>query len=152
MPGYWRQNATTPIFSECFEKEACMGLFKYPDEELLVDKQYKSTGQCAEGYYGALCSACLPGYFKQSGFSCKECGERVYNIIRLVSIIIIASVAVSVLIRSTIANQSKIQTHSVFIKILMNHMQMIMITSSYDMNWPPEVTDFLQQIAPLMEF
>jgi hypothetical protein len=29
---------------------------------------------------------------------------------------------------------------------------MIMITSSYDMNWPPEVTDFLQQIAPLMEF
>ena len=34
----------------------------------------------------------------------------------------------------------------------MNHMQMMVITSSYDMNWPPEVTDFLLQIAPLMEF
>ena len=31
-------------------------------------------------------------------------------------------------------------------------MQMMVITSSYDMNWPPEVTDFLLQIAPLMEF
>jgi hypothetical protein len=34
----------------------------------------------------------------------------------------------------------------------MNHMQMTMITSSFDMNWPPEVKEFLGTIAPLMEF
>ena len=33
----------------------------------------------------------------------------------------------------------------------MNHMQMIFITSSFDMNWPPKVLNFLSTIAPLVE-
>ena len=35
------------------------------------------------------------------------------------------------------------QTHSVFVKILLNHLQMIMIAGQFDMKWPEEIIDEL---------
>jgi hypothetical protein len=85
------------------EDEACLGLFKDSLAVRFDDKGYKPTGVCADGYYGALCSACMPGYFKQTGFICRPCGNKAYNIIRLVGITILATVGLTLLIRSTIA-------------------------------------------------
>lgn len=36
-----------------------------------------------------------------------------------------------------------------FIKILLNHMQMLAIIASFDMRWPPDIADFLNSLAIL---
>ena len=92
---------------------------------------YNATGNCKEGYYGALCSACIPGYYK-NGNECSVCSDSRYNIVKSIFMFIGGSLFVTVLVKGTMVSpdgkQSK-NTHSVFIKILMNHMIMIFITS-----------------------
>jgi len=65
--------------------------------------------------------------------------------------IIILIAGVYFLVRSTLESQTKKQIHSVFIKILLNHMQMIFITSSFDLDWPDAVINFLNSLAIIVE-
>jgi len=71
----------------------------------------------------------------------------------MAGVILIILVFVVLLVKSTISeeNAKKRQTHSVFIKILMNHMQMIFIASQFNMRWPPEILDFFNNISILVE-
>ena len=44
------------------------------------------------------------------------------------------------MIRSTLAGASQLKNvQSVYYKILMNHIQLIMLTASFNMNWPAMV-------------
>jgi hypothetical protein len=57
--GYWRKDNYTDTFLRCFEGNAsCISLFR----NKTTSANYSATGNCAPGYYGALCTACLPGY------------------------------------------------------------------------------------------
>lgn len=111
------------------------------------------TGNCAEGYYGALCSACIPGWHVQDKYGCEICDSPQWNMIRILGVLFIMIFCVFLLVKSTIQeeNQKKRQTHSVFIKILMNHMQMILITTSFNMKWPDELINFFKQISIVVE-
>ena len=117
-------------------KEACEGL--YITNPLKLDEQsYLATGWCAKNYYGALCSSCTLGAQSYDKYSCEECGATWKNLLQIFGIIIAFAIAISMLVKSTIAAASKPVIHGVFIKILLNHMQMIFIVSNFDMKWPP---------------
>ena len=53
------------------------------------------------------------------------------------------------LIRVTLKGAVKGSDSSVFNKILMNHLQMLIITSDFDMEWPPQVIQIFEVAAPI---
>ena len=40
---------------------------------------------------------------------------------------------------------------SVYIKILMNHLQLILLTASFDLNWPDEVVKYFESTEPVAQ-
>ena len=147
-PGWWRKSKDTYVFIPCEIESACLG--KNP--ELPQDYPGNAVGLCNTdaGYYGVLCSACLPT-FKRSGlFECDACLE--IEPYFTVGAFIILTVAVCGLVTMTINGAASANnTHSVFNKILMNHMQMLLITASFDMSWPEEVKMIFSLAAPIAE-
>jgi len=52
--------------------EACLGLYiKKPENE--NEQLYSPTGWCADNYYGALCSSCMPGAQSYDKYKCERC-------------------------------------------------------------------------------
>lgn len=132
-PGFWRKSEKSNAFFPCLNKNACLG-FK---PELPFTTPGNPVGLCnvEEGYSGVLCSSCLPT-FKAEGLSnCVKCS--VYENYYLAGIFLFLTVGLCVTIRGTLKGAvAKQNTNSVFTKILMNHMQMLLITADFDMDWP----------------
>jgi len=56
------------------------------------------------------------------------------------------------LIKSTKAGAKKARNvHSVYMKILMNHLQLIALTASFNFNWPKIVLDYFETSRPISE-
>jgi hypothetical protein len=53
------------------------------------------------------------------------------------------------LVKSIIKSAKEDKPHSVLQKILMNHMQMLIITSQFDMNWPDLVVNIFTIAFPI---
>lgn len=64
---------------------------------------YKATGNCAMGYYGALCSACIPAYYK-NGNECIVCPDSQYDIIKSVFMFLCGSAFVTMLVKGTMVS------------------------------------------------
>ena len=64
---------------------------------------YNATGNCAPGYYGALCSACIPGYYK-NGNECNVCPAAKYDIVKSVFMFLMGSLFVTVLVKGTMVS------------------------------------------------
>lgn len=56
------------------------------------------------------------------------------------------------LVHSTIKGSIEDNTSSIYIKIMLNHMQMLLITSSFDLAWPADVKAIFKLAAPVKEF
>lgn len=130
--GVWRRSNTTGTFMLCPRQDSCLGM----DMRINGTVEESPTGWCDVGYYGAFCSACLPGYRGSEGFQCKECSGLTSDLLRVCGSIITALVLLSLLVISTLNSSTTRQTHSVFFKILLNHMQMIIVTMTFDIKWP----------------
>jgi len=144
-PGYWRKDNETDNFIVCFVAAACLGMYASDSNET------SPVGFCAEGYYGALCTSCMPGYNRSGDYGCSLCPKSVQNILRITGIIILMSFIVVFMVRSTLASALKKNIHSVYIKIFMNHMQMLLITASFDLDWPSQVKVLLESNAPVSQ-
>ena len=88
----------------------------------------QKIGLCdvANGYYGVQCSSCLPKFQEKSN-KCYECGP--YEIYKKSAAMIFLSFGCFYLVRSIIRSAKEDKPHSVLQKILMNHMQMLIITA-----------------------
>ena len=127
MPGYWRKNNITDDFIACYEPKACLGMSA---------PTYNPVGDCEVGYYGAFCSACMPGYSRSGSYGCEKCPNPAKNLSRLIGIIILFILGVGLLVRSTINGATKKNTHSVYTKIIMNHLQLLSICAAFKFQWP----------------
>ena len=123
--GYWRQNDTTVNFLKCKYAPACTGTVLRNETTGKADiKTYNATGNCEYGYYGALCAGCIPGYYK-TGDECRLCPDSSMDILRIIGMTFCAGGFVIMLVKGTMVSKTGKQsknTHSVFIKIFMNHM------------------------------
>ena len=98
-------------------------------------------GKCEEemGYRGVMCAACIDKYVKKGNFSCSKCPSNVAvsYVIIIISIIILTG-GVAFLVRSSINARVK-GGHSIYIKILLNHMTVLSLLNLFDLQWPDEV-------------
>jgi hypothetical protein len=139
-PGYWRKSNLTEEFQVCPEEAACLGM---------IAPNYNPKGDCAEGYHGTLCSGCLPGYSRSGDYECSACPTPELNFIRIVGILVGCIIGIIFMVRSTLKNALNPSPTSVYIKILMNHLQLIMITSSFNFDWPESLVSFFETVAPI---
>ncbi|CDW85402.1 UNKNOWN [Stylonychia lemnae] len=136
QPGYWRKNNVTSTFIKCFNFGACLGL---------VSPQNDPKGSCYTGYDGILCTDCDPGYSVTGSFQCGKCPEYAQNVFRIVAILIVGVVVIVFMIRSTLQGAADVKNiTSVFQKILLNHIQLIVLTASFDFSWPQMVVNYFK--------
>ncbi|CDW79966.1 UNKNOWN [Stylonychia lemnae] len=146
-PGYWRRTNTSSNFIKCMNPPACLGWF--PNYK---DGIYEPLGQCAKGYRGILCTQCIDNYSSTGNFQCSKCPDMVSNVIIMIAIIFGVGFALVMMVRSTLAGAlEKKNAVSIYMKILMNHFQLILLVSSFNFSWPEEVTSFFSSSSPVAE-
>lgn len=112
----------------------------------MIAPDYNPQGTCANGYHGILCANCKRGYsISTTKFECNLCPEYSVNIVRIIGILAVAIIAIVFMIRATLKGAADVKNKtSVFLKILMNHVQLIMLTASFNFRWPSSVEKFFQ--------
>jgi hypothetical protein len=72
------------------------------------------------------------------------------NVLRLAGILILATICIGLIIRSTLAGAiQRKNVQSVYIKILLNHIQLIVLTASFDFDWPNSVLALFATTEPI---
>ncbi|CDW88757.1 UNKNOWN [Stylonychia lemnae] len=89
------------------------------------------------------------GYSRVENKLCSKCPEPLFNILRLFAVFLLSVIIVIFLIRSTLNGaRDKRNITSVYLKILMNHLQVIVLTAQFDFQWPQKILDFYNGIRP----
>jgi hypothetical protein len=89
------------------------------------------------GYRGNKCQACDVGYSRTSENKCSKCPGQVANAFRLIGMIMILAVVCAVLVRSSInTSYQPILKHSIYLKIFTNYLQLVLLTTQLDLQWP----------------
>ena len=142
--GYWRKSPTSTYINTCLNTKACLYIYIYiyiypyrkGNKEHLI-------GRCDEdaGYTGTLCASCLDNYSKKSRSTCSQCASSLSVRLLIILLIFIFVLIFLVLITKSILN-SALQykaRHSIYIRILINHLTIIGLLRSFDLRWPEEV-------------
>lgn len=136
--GYWRGDALSPLFWKCPYHNACLGSPEPP-------KPLALQGKCADGYFGNLCNGCISGFSRQSTTECAKCPPIYQNAIRVAGIGVGILIALIIIIRTAINSAKKARSYySIFIKILLNYLQLVMLTASFQLHWPTYVQELFK--------
>ena len=121
------------------------------DVTLPYDAPGNANGLCdtENGYYGVMCTACLPGYKRAGTLKCEKCQDT--ELLKIIIIMLGLVIGLCILIRTTLKGAVKESDSSVFNKILMNHLQMLIITADFDMKWPAQVIQIFNVASPINE-
>lgn len=77
------------------------------------------------------------GYSRTGDYECSVCPEKLTNSIRIIAIMIVAIGLIVFMVRSTLAGaMDQTNVTSIYTKIIMNHLQLIMLTASFKFKWP----------------
>jgi predicted outer membrane repeat protein len=142
-PGYWRSSNTSDNFISCLYSSACLG-YVYPD--------YNNLGEWFTGYDGVLCSEWEIGYSRTGTYEWSKWPDPVWNIIQIILILMAVILGIAIMVRSTLAGAlQRKNIQSVYIKLLMNHLQLILLTASFDFDWPSKVTKLFSTTEPVAQ-
>ena len=129
--GYWRTGPDSDIFYPCPNSAAC-----------LQERLNNANGSCLTGYKGVLCQSCELGYSSENGNICNKCLDDSQNILMLIGMIVLILTIVVIITISNIKGAYKDQSvTSIYFKILMNYIQIVMLTMSFKLNWPAIVRE-----------
>ncbi|CDW91193.1 UNKNOWN [Stylonychia lemnae] len=130
-PGYWRVSNDSDKFVSCIYQKACIGLNQ---------QTHNYIGDCKEGYQGLLCAECIQGYSRNSNHQCLKCPKDYDNVIRLIAIVIFISLFAALIVRQSIIGvQEAKNVTSIYLRILLNHFQLMILTSSFKFQWSEEI-------------
>eukprot|EP00347_Sterkiella_histriomuscorum_P005934 403354704 len=136
-PGFWRKSNISTTIIQCLYKPACLGT---------LNDQQSPMGECQAGYQGILCADCEPGFSRTGDHKCSKCPDKTANSFRLIVIGIAVFLLLIFLVRSTLNSATqKNNITNIYMKILLNHFQLIMITATFDINWSEEIKDFFTE-------
>ena len=142
-PGYWRSANTSDNFIACLFSPACLGY---------VSPSNNNLGECFTGYQGILWADCVPGFSRTSGFEWGLCPNQVWNVIRLLLVFIAVIIGIAILIKSTLSGAlQKKNVQAVYMKLLMNHIQLLFLASTFQLKWPSRVEDIFSTSAPVAQ-
>lgn len=143
LPGYWRRTNTSSNFIRCPNPSACLGW---------VAPEWNQLGQCVAGQHGILCAECDSGYSLTGLAQCGLCPELTSNIVKLTGVVVLVVILFVLMVRSTLAGAAaKKSNTSVFMKILMNHFQLILLVSSFNFQWPEQLETFFAATSPVSQ-
>ncbi|CDW88390.1 UNKNOWN [Stylonychia lemnae] len=141
-PGYWRKNNKTSVFIKCYNEDACLGMIQ--NQEL--------TGECQESYRGVLCADCEYGYGQAGYYNCTECPDNIQNILRIVFILITTVFLLGLFIRLTMRTSiENLNPISIYLKLLLNHVQLIALTQSFELLWPSWIQKYFEISTPVFQ-
>jgi hypothetical protein len=85
----------------------------------MIAPDYNPNGSYATGYYGILCSSCIPDYSNTSTFFCSLCSNETANILRLSGILVAAVILVVFVIMSALKGALEVRNvTSIYQKII----------------------------------
>ena len=114
----------------CPLSEACLGYLNTSDY----------TGTCAAGYQGHKCNVCEIGYSLASSGKCSQCPSTEVNIVLLIFIVIFVVFVAFIMVRSTLQSAfSPKSLYSIYIKIFTNYLQIVFLTTQFNLEWPSYV-------------
>ncbi|TNV88043.1 hypothetical protein FGO68_gene7468 [Halteria grandinella] len=144
LPGYWRSSNPSEKFYQCIFQKACLGRNNMTDS---------FTGVCAEGYQGILCSDCALNFSKNPSLSrCSKCPKQNINILILTCLFTAFIVLIVILVNSNRVNSKNEKNYlPVFFRILVNHLQILYLTASFELEWPEELLNFYKSIQPISD-
>lgn len=135
--GYWRPDPMRNLWFECVNADACLGS---PDAE-----NVSLTGLCAEGYTGNLCNTCGNTYSAQGSGICSVCPGFTSNVVMTAFLVLSALTMFGLIVYISIRGAQRPRSElAIFLKIMLNYVQMIMVASSLNINWPNFVAKFLR--------
>ena len=140
--GFWRFNNRTNFVVSCPNKKSC-----------LAGNENNSLGICdsERGFTGIACSQCLPNYLKASN-QCMICPNSDYTnffVIVLVGFGILAMniyFILSKIPKEITKKESRLiiargeSQHSIFIKILVNHILLVTLIAQFNITWPKNIS------------
>ncbi|CDW91326.1 UNKNOWN [Stylonychia lemnae] len=134
LPGFWRSSNQSQNFMLCLLEQACLGMIPPLNNPL---------GECLLGYQGILCADCQRGYSRDGDYKCSLCPNRGLNILRLIALFIGAVTLVVFMIRQTLKGAKDMNNvTSIYLKILLNHFQLLLMTTSFDFQWSQQIFSF----------
>ena len=134
-PGYWRASIHSDKIFKCKVPEACLGSVDYTSQ----------LGNCSKGYTGNICGICEEGYSKLANGSCSPCPDPGVNFLILGFLVVAALVVCSVLVYSTLRSAYKPKSVlSIYFKIFTNYVQLVYLTTQFNLEWPDYVLDFFE--------
>ena len=132
-PGYYRTSNFSKKIYDCDLFEACQG----------NNNNYNTL--CLTGYTGIKCGVCETDYSKIASSTCVKCPNKESNLgIILSTVFGIFIISVSIIkasIKSVFSPKSK---HSIYMKILMNYLQMVSLMINFNFNWHKYVFNFFR--------
>ena len=135
---YWRSSPTSDNYMKCFNPGACLkGSRDFP------------LGECLTGYSGFMCATCKGRYRRSISFHCEECPDPTDNLLLSFLYLIVLISAIVLLVKVTIQG-----THwqrplsSGYIKICLNHLQLLHVIQSIKFGWP----DIIQEILRYQQY
>ncbi|CAG9319461.1 unnamed protein product [Blepharisma stoltei] len=132
--GYWRNSMMTSIFWNCPYSKACLGS---PDIHNL-----SYTGVCKEGYKGNMCQSCKHNYSRLYKNECIKCPGIVSNVFRLLGFLVFIITILVIMIKTARNSVYRSEAFtSVYIRIFWNFLQVLVIITTFNLNWPNEVIE-----------
>ena len=129
--GYWRASNQSDVFFPCPNSAACMG-----------ESLNSSNETCSEGYQGNLCQTCKLGYSRDGDNYCTACLDKEKNAVMVSGMAVVAIVVVVGITATNVKGAYKEQSIiGIYFKILMTYFQIVMLTISFNLNWPTLVID-----------
>jgi hypothetical protein len=124
--GYWRSSLESEIVETCIPPEAC-----------LEGNSTNELGDCSAGYTGKFCHSCQEGYSKTVSSVCSKCPDDQYNKLTAVGLFLVFLFFCVLLVKTTLKSAFTLKSiHSIYIKILINYIQLIFITTQINILWP----------------
>lgn len=137
--GYWRSSVFSEYVYKCSTTEACLG---GSTEDFI--------GACFEGYEGILCQSCQIGFSLSNSGKCSKCPEQGTNIMILLSLGLLMVTVCYILVKTTLKSAFTPKSlHSIYIKIFTNYLQLVFLTTQFELEWPSYVLElfYVQQSA-----
>ena len=124
--GYWRSCIESDVVENCIPREAC-----------LAGNSSYELGECQVGYTGVFCQSCEHGYSKTVSSVCSKCPDDSNNKVTAVILISILISICVIMVKTTLKSAFTLKSlHSIYIKILINYIQLIFITTQINILWP----------------
>ena len=140
-PGYWRSSNLTDNFIACLNPAACLGY---------VEPTNNNLGEWFTGYQGILWADWEVNFSRTGTYECAKWPNPIWNATQLFLILLTVIIGIVVIIRSTLNGALQMKNlQSVYIKILMNHLQLIFLTASFDFDWPKRVQKYFETTEPV---